>query len=195
MVLLFVAAVVLWIVLGTWGLVRRAGRPPAESFGSALAHGLPTNPAEAGFNFETMTYGHGLDVWQVLGEAPDGPVTVLLHDWGRSPITELEQLSRHTATSSQVLLPTLRGHGSAADRCTLGPREIEDIDALLGTLDGPIVLHGRGLGGLIALALAHRGSAHVTEAWADTGDGLRRILARSAQPPFPFAWTGRICFP
>jgi pimeloyl-ACP methyl ester carboxylesterase len=195
MVTLFVAAVVLWIVLGTWALVRRAGQPPAESFGSALAHGLPTDPAEAGFAFETMSYAHGLDVWHVQGDRPDGPVTILLHDWGHSPITELEHLSRHMATSSEVLLPTLRGHGPPSGRCTLGPREIEDIDALLDTLDGPIVLYGRGLGGLIAVALAHRSTAHVTEAWADTGDGLRRILARSGQPPFPFAWTGRICFP
>jgi len=200
--LLLLVAFLAWIVLGTWGLVRHISRPPAGALGAALAHGLPTDPGEARCMWtDDMLHtddGLNLPIWRIDGAAPDGPTIVDLHDWGDSPVTQLDGIEDTAAVASGIILPTLRGHASNTGRCSLGPRETADLRTLLATLSGDVVLRGTGLGGLVAQACCDEPGVidvEVQDAWADQGDGLRRILARRGQVAFPFAWLARICLP
>jgi pimeloyl-ACP methyl ester carboxylesterase len=200
--MLLATALMLWIVLGTWGLVRTLARPPAEAFGHALARGLPTDPGEADFSWKDEVYrtadGIDLPLWRIEGGTPGGPTLIMLHDWGSSPIALLDELRDLLPGFNMALLPTLRGHGSHSGRCSLGPREIDDLQTLLATTKGEIVLHGIGLGGMIVTACAGQLKAanlQIVDAWHDRFDGIRHILALRGQPAFPFAWTARICLP
>ena len=202
MLTLLATALMLWIVLGTWGLVRTAAGPPSEAFGHALASGKPTDPGEAGFAWTEDVYrardGVDLPLWRIEGGAADGPTLIVLHDWGSSPIALLGGIRDTLPSIKAALLPTLRGHGAHTGRCSLGPREIDDLKTLLATLDDPVVLRGNGLGGLIAGGCAEEtcvSRVETTNCWKNQTDGLCRILSLRGQPAFPFAWIARICLP
>lgn len=202
MITLGILALIAWVVLGSWGLAHRATQPPGGSMGRALARGLPVDPGEAGLSWTDDSYsaadGLQLPLWRIEGDDPHGEVLIVLHDWGQSPIDALHDLDADRSGRREILLPTLRGHDAAPGRCTLGRRETCDLRALLGGIDGDVVLKGQGLGGLIAL---HCGEAPgvidvtATDPWTDRGDGLRRVLRALGQPAFPFAWTARILLP
>ena len=191
-----------WLVLGTWGLVRLATRPPAVSLGAALAHGRPTDPGDVGCTWaETMLRtndGINMPMWCIDGGDAAGPTIVDLHDWGRSPVAQLRDLVDIAKDARTVILPTLRGHAQGTGRCSLGPRETADLRVLLATLSGDIVLQGTGLGGLVVQACRNEPNVidvRLDEPWADQGDGLKRILKSRGQVAFPFASLARICLP
>lgn len=202
MLTLVIAAVVAWIVLGTWGLGHLVRRPPGGSEGRSLALGLPTDPSEAGYAWTDDVFrtsdGVDLPLWRIEGGTADGPVIIGLHDWGASPIDMLHALDTEMPRVSTVLLLTLRGHATGTGLCSLGPREIDDVNALLATMPEPVVLAGTGFGGLIAQHCRNNdsvGELWLRGAWRDRAEGLRHILADRGQPAFPFAWTSRICLP
>ncbi len=199
---LLVTAGLAWLVLGTWGLVRLATRPPAVSLGAALAHGLPADPGDLGCSWTETTLhtndGLNMPMWCIDGGNADGPTVVDLHDWGGSPVAQLGHLVDLVKDARRVILPTMRGHARDTGRCSLGPREATDLQALLATLSGDIVLRGTGLGGHVAQACCNDSNVidvYLDEPWADQGDGLKRILASRGQVAFPFAWLARICLP
>jgi hypothetical protein len=202
MVFLLLIALLAWIVLGTWGLVRLAKQPPAVSIGIALAHDRPTDPGEARCTWSDIELrtndGLALPMWRVDGDSPTGPTLIVLHDWGSSPVAHLDELAALTQHASVVLMPTLRGHASQTGRCSLGPRELDDVATLLATIDGDVVIHGTGLGGLLAKRL--QGTSAVTQVvvhrpWANAQEGISLMLTQRGQIAFPFAWLARICLP
>ncbi|MCH2138297.1 MAG: hypothetical protein MK074_04525 [Phycisphaerales bacterium] len=192
MLLLVAIAVVLLLVIGTVWVVHLATHPPSGSLGRALAHGLPTDPGEAGLQWHAWTCAD-MEVWTIEGDDATGPTVVLLHDWAQQPIDLLGDAEHLVTAARAVVIPTLRGHGPGSGRCTLGREEVHDVSAVLDTIEGPVALYGTGLGGLIALSCADRGEANVTSAWRDTADGLRHVLDQYGMPAFPLLWTGRIC--
>ncbi len=85
----------------------------------------------------------------------DGPLVVALHDVGR-PAKDLQKALKPLLSNHRVMIPDLRGHGSA--RAPAGPWSIDDfasdVARLVAGEGGGAVMLGIGLGGATALALA-----------------------------------------
>ncbi len=194
LLILFAVAAALWIIGGVWVLLRRAGHPPAGAAGAALAAGAPIDPTEANLSWERWVFrtddGLDLPVWDVSGEG-DGGVVVLVHDWGEAPLSMLARAGELAPDVKRILIPCLRGHDGAAGACSMGPREVEDLQRLLDAIaEGDVRLEGAGLGGwIVDHARAAPSVTHVnsTDSWANPSDGLGRILAASGFPAFPIA--------
>jgi uncharacterized protein len=169
LILLSIGLVLLWagIVASTaWMLTR----PPRRTYASAVARGRPGDPAELAspLSFESWTFrsstGTELPAWDVQGNDPAGALVVLTHGWADSRIGALARLSSLVPVASRVILWDLRGHGHAPGTCSLGPRERDDLAALLEHLGGPenrgrrdappVVLYGWSLGAGASLEVA-----------------------------------------
>ncbi|HCA39529.1 MAG: hypothetical protein QF781_03295 [Phycisphaerales bacterium] len=194
LLILFAVAAALWIIGGVWVLLHKAKHPPAGAAGLALAAGEPIDPIEAGLSWERWLLrtrdGLDLPVWDIAGEG-NGGVVVLVHDWGEAPLSMLPRASELVPEVSRILIPCLRGHDGVAGACGLGSREVEDLRRLLDEIaEEDVRLEGAGLGGWIVEHTRDAPSVnHVmsTDPWADSSDGLRRILASSGFPAFPIA--------
>src|SRR5438128_946292 len=87
--LLLGAAVV--IAALTWYTVYLLTHPPRRTYVSALARGRPGDPAElppgpsgkrSSSQWTVRWRGTDLPVWDIQGDAPQGPVVILSHGWG-----------------------------------------------------------------------------------------------------------------
>lgn len=162
--------------------------PPRRGLGWAVARGLPSTPGELSgewgmarafeaWELTVRVRGRGVDlpVWDVRGEAKDGPVLVWLYGWGESRVLALPRLEALAAGASRVLMFDLPGHGEARGPggclCTLGVHEPAIVEALLARADvapGDAVLGGSSLGSGVALTAAAR--------LADLGTPVRAVL-------------------
>jgi pimeloyl-ACP methyl ester carboxylesterase len=99
---------------------------------------------------QTITSADGTSIaYEQHGE---GPPLVLLH--GSSGTRHSwEAVVPHLAESFQVIVPDRRGRGASGDtdEYELG-REVTDLRALLGAVDGEATVFGHSFGGLVTLA-------------------------------------------
>ena len=164
---------------------------------------LVASPADFGIDFETVRLSVddstiSLAAWWMPAEAPRA-IALLLHDGGsnRSFVwTEGLQLARAlTQHGFHVLAPDLRGHGDS-ERGSEGPpvggNLAPDISAWIdfalaraGRL--PIVVHGFGLGGQVAIyagAADPRIAAVVADStWADLRTSMQVSIPRATALP------------
>jgi pimeloyl-ACP methyl ester carboxylesterase len=169
LLILLAAGLAVVFILGVLTLGRVLVRPPRRTVGGAVARGLPTDPAEAGAEYERRTVrdadGRPIEVWLVEGEAPRGPVIVLLHGWADGRLGELLWLPALRPVASKLVLYDQRGHGeSPHKRCTWGRFETEDALGVIEWLHrevaaGPVVLMGQSMGAGIAVRAAVRAGA------------------------------------
>jgi hypothetical protein len=108
LILLAVAWAVL-VLIGTVIIVYVVTHPPRRTEGVAIARGEPTTPAEAGApRYQTrrmkLADGHELELWDVTGNRPDGPVVVMLHGWGDGRLGELLWLEVLAPLASRLIL-------------------------------------------------------------------------------------------
>jgi pimeloyl-ACP methyl ester carboxylesterase len=142
LIVLAIGLALLWAVVvasTAWMLTH----PPRRTYASAVARGRPGDPGDLGRAFDSWSLRSGgveLPVWDVLGDAPGGPVIVMTHGWGDSRIGALVRLPSLLPIASRVVLWDLPGHGEASGTCRLGLRESDDlrvvVDGVRGTSRG-----------------------------------------------------------
>ena len=191
LVLLLLLAVVLWCMVGVIWLLWTAGHPPGGQVGEALARGRPLDPGEAGLTYTSWTLSLDADValpvWDITG-CGDGPVTVLVHDWGEAPLVLLDRAIALSAVSRRIIVPSLRGHVPKSGRCRLGQVERNDLERVLEHIAEPVVLEGRGMGGYVIQSLSGHAlvsSVQSEDPWHGSRDGLARIMADQGFPGWP----------
>ncbi len=139
--------------------------PPRRTYAWAVARNVPGDPAEVRMpdglpvEFSSWTFtsrGLELPVWDIAGRNPDGPVALVTHGWGDSRVIALARLPALLMHCRRVVMWDLPGHGDAQGSCTLGTREVDDLQRLLERVDGdaPVVLYGSSLGAGVSIAVA-----------------------------------------
>lgn len=165
LVLLLLAGLVLAILLVAAALWLTLTCPPRRTYASAVARGVPGEPSELtpARSFSTWTFTppsvngalrRPIEVWDLPGDAPNGPMVVLTHGWGDSRIGGLFRVPALAPVASRLLLWDLPGHGITRGRSALGAREARDLLALLECLGAPAILHGWSLGAGISMEAA-----------------------------------------
>ncbi len=169
--------------------------PARRTYAHAVARGRPGHPGEipgAPRSYESWTFrsrGRDLPVWDLPGDAPDGPVVIFSHGWGDSRIGGLTRAPVFLAAASRVVMWDMPGHGEAKGTCALGTREVEDLLALLDRVDDGgrgIVLFGWSLGAGVSIAAAaeYEGDGPARDGRALVGDAAESeepSLARRAR--------------
>lgn len=161
-ILLLTGFAVLWlsgVALAVWMLMH----PPRRTYGSAVARGRPGDPMEMQDSprpFEKWVFksrGLHLPVWDIRGDAADGPVVIMTHGWADSRIGSLVRLSAFLPVASRIVIWDLPGHGEARGVCRLGTAEIEDLVALVEHVSPQkLLLVGWSLGAGVSIAAAIR---------------------------------------
>ncbi len=158
LLLLSIGAIATVLVLS--GVIAHdAIHPPRHTAGYAVAHGLPTDPADKALPFEQWTLdlpgGAALPVWEITASG-SGPTAVFVHGWGQSRIDMLGHIDPWLDKYARLVLYDRRGHGDAlGGTARLGTNEHIDLLALLDRLGtGPYILVGHGSGGAVAIATA-----------------------------------------
>jgi pimeloyl-ACP methyl ester carboxylesterase len=182
--LLAAGLAILWVVAvasTAWML----SHPPRRTYASAVARGRPGDPGELGRRFTSWVFhsrGLGLPIWDVPGDAPDGPIIVLTHGWGDSRIGGLSRMPALLPLASRLVLWELPGHGAAPGWCRLGTAEVDDLRGLIGAVSEqaagcgkqPVVLYGWSLGAGVSIV---------------AGCGDSRVAAVIAESPYRLAAT------
>ncbi len=137
LIILVCIAALIWMLLALGVTVRCLRRPRRHSMVRAISMGHPVDPEEAGWHADSWTVscddGIQMPVWSIK-TTEQGPVTILIHDWGESRIDCLPLLSEWS-DSEMIVMPDLRGHGESEGFCTFGRLEISDIENLIEVID------------------------------------------------------------
>ena len=164
--LLLSAALIIYITLTAALTHLRLSRPQRKTYGWAVARNLPADPTEAcDAPFEDhrfISQNTAIHYWDVPGNDPNGPITLITHGWGSSRIAALSRLNPCLQSSSRVILWDMPGHGDSAGTCTLANREPAHLLNLLNHLDlqhraktdPPLILFGWSLGAEVTLRAA-----------------------------------------
>ncbi len=201
--LLALGLAMLWlagVVSTAWMLTH----PARRMFAWAVSRGRAVDPAglEPARPFESWTFrsrGRDLPVWDIRGDAPDGPTVILTHGWADCRIGGLLRVGAIAPHASRVILWDLPGHGEAPGACGLGVGEVEDLRALLELLRSPrrqpatspereraaIVLYGWSLGAGVSIVVAAEDA--VGERRGERAGG--RIAGVIAESPYRRAGT------
>jgi pimeloyl-ACP methyl ester carboxylesterase len=168
LVVLLVAGLALFALAVTAFTAWTLTHPARRTYSWAVVRGIPGDPSEvrmpgaARSAFSSWTFssrGMELPVWDVPGFAPAGPTAVITHGWGDSRVVALSRLPALLPCCRRIVMWDLPGHGDAPGVCTLGTREVEDLERLLervGT-DAPVLLYGSSLGAGVSIAVAGAG--------------------------------------
>jgi len=186
---LLALGLVIAILAMTGYTVRMLAHPPRRTYASALARSTAGDPGEVSpasggpYRFEAWTFdsrGNILHAWDVPGRDPTGPVVVFVHGWGDSRIGALSRLPAFAALASRMVMFDLPGHGDSGGTCSLGVREVQDMDALMERIGSthPVVLVGWSMGAGIVIAFAAGGAT-----------GSNRVAAVIAESPYRFGPT------
>lgn len=164
LILLFLLAYLLIALIGSAAIVLLILRPRRKTYAHALAHELPTEPAELGLHAQQVTFNlpgqHTTPGWIIQGNAPNGPVVLVLHGHRDSTYGALRFVPSLVPFACQVVVFDWPGHGEcSAEWMTCGKREPDDALAVLDGLPDPLrnrpaVLFGYSLGGQIAVKTA-----------------------------------------
>ena len=220
LLILFGIGLALLVLIGAAVTAHVLVHPPRRTEGVAIARGEPTNPAEAGapsYCTQRLTTrdGHVIELWDVPGERPDGPVIVMLHGWGDGRLGELLWLDVLRPLASKLILFDLRAHGECAHRrCAWGVVEVQDalavIEAARGTspaggdqspfcegasktgTDPAVVLFGYSMGAAIAMLAGACAKGKVAGIIADSpyrsiGHAVRGTMGINRLPAWPVA--------
>lgn len=100
----------------------------------------------------TVTSADGTEI--AYRRAGEGPPLVLVHGGGLGE-SLWTHLRPHVVADTTVVAPYRRGHGQSDDAAAYSlDREINDVSAVVETVDGAPALFGHSFGGLCALAAA-----------------------------------------
>ncbi len=177
------AGLVLFLGGLTWITARSLIRPPRRTYAWAVANNRPGDPNELDKPrpFESWTFTSGgieFAVWEITGDAPDGPTLVCSHGWSDSMIGALGRMHGLAASASRVITWDMRGHGESPGVCQHGTGEVNDLLKLIERIGEPVVLYGWSLGAGISIAAAARlatGAENQTNA---------RVLGVIAEAPY-----------
>ncbi len=142
--------------------------PARRTYGWAVMRSVPGDPSEVRIPgierlaFTSWTFasrGRELPVWDISGLAPSGSVVVITHGWADSRVVALSRLPALLPHCSRIVMWDLPGHGDSPGVCTLGTREVEDLERLLERVGGdrPVVLYGSSLGAGVSIVVAAAG--------------------------------------
>ncbi|MCH2152208.1 MAG: alpha/beta hydrolase [Phycisphaerales bacterium] len=154
---LVLAAILAWVALTLWVMIRVLRHPPRRSISWALMSQASMTPDEAGLHVTEWGFcssdGTELPAWSAeTGDS--GPLTVLLHDLSGSRIDQLDHWLEF-GTSDVVIAYDRQGHGEAEGICRLAGQERQDLAQLLRQQGSESIrLVGHGLGASLALDLA-----------------------------------------
>jgi uncharacterized protein len=177
LLILFAAAAVLVIILGTLGLIYRMEHPDRLTLGVAIGRRMATEPSELGMTGRELTFRFPDDStspgWVIDGNEPAGPMVILVHGWSNSRLGALAKARRIWPHAGKVVVFDLRGHGESTARiCEFGAAERDDIAAVMEQADAlddsgkgprPVVLFGSSLGAGLAIAAATQGPEHLRD--------------------------------
>jgi hypothetical protein len=201
LLLLFLIAYALIALIGAAVIVLMIVRPSRKSYAFAIAHGLPTEPADLGLAGEEVTFnltgGHTSPGWVIKGKKPEGPTVLVLHghrDFTHGAMRFVQALAPF---AGDIVLFDWPAHGGCtAPWMTCGKRETDDAIAVLeGLPDGlrekPVVLFGYSLGGQIAVKTAglhpdRFAGLIIDGAYRRWDSPIRLKLKRYRVPSFPF---------
>lgn len=205
LLLLFLIAYALIGLIGSLVIVFAILRPKRKSFAFAVAHDLPTEPADLGLTGQEVTFnlpgrtaaGHTTPGWIIDGHAPDGPTVLILHGHRDFTYGAMRFLSTLAPFASHLILFDWPGHGGCtAPWMTCGTREPNDVIAVLeglpdAILNKPIVLFGYSLGGQITVKTAglypdRFAGVIIDGAYRYWDSPIRQKLKRYRVPAFPF---------
>jgi pimeloyl-ACP methyl ester carboxylesterase len=198
LLVLFLAAGVLIIVVGSALVLHRITHPPRESYGTMLGRFQPTSPEDIGLNFAErglrLSDGQITPAWIVEGRKPEGPVVIITHGWARSRYGVLDKVKALAEFTSAIVCYDLRGQGeSPANKSHLGTTEVKDLIGILEQLhaDQPFVLYGESMGAGISIAAAAARPELVSAVIADAAywHGMQPIVGffrENRVPVWPF---------
>ena len=169
------------VVVGTVRLIHSLRRPRRQTYASALARKLPTDPADVGLTGVeeqiTFTDGSSTPVWVIDGRGPADTAIIIAHGFGDSRYAALTRAFWLKHRASKLVVYDLRAHGESTARTFgMGGIEADDLIELVRQLVLPeqLVLYGYSIGGSIAITAA-----------ASAADEVRsRIKAVIADGPF-----------
>lgn len=191
---LLALGLVVAILFAAQQMVRRLRRPPRRTYAWAVSKGVPGDPGEINppsgpFTYESFDLGEltgnqahrGINLWDVTGRAPQGPIVIVTPGWGESRVNGLVRLPALAPLSSRIILWDPRGLGETPGLCALGTQT--DVDALRALLawvtqspnPRPIILYGWSLGAGVAIAAA-----------AQQPESIAAVLAEA---PYRKPWT------
>jgi pimeloyl-ACP methyl ester carboxylesterase len=190
--LLALGAVVATLLVVGW-TIRAITRPPRRTYASALAKGRPGEPSQltphadgTPRTFEDWTIKHrGVDlpVWDMRGDASDGPTVILSHGWGDSRIGALTRAHFLLPLASRVVMWDMPGHGDAPGSTRMGVDEHE----ALRTLVERVVASGSHRVVLMGWSLGAGVSVRAASNWSDTA--ASSIVGVIAEAPYRLAIT------
>ncbi len=140
LILLAAGLLLVWVsavVYVAWMLAH----PPRRTYASAVARSRAGDPSELvpARKFDSWAFrsrGVEFPVWDIQGDDPTGPVVILTHGWADSRIGGLLRVATIAPLASRIILWDLPGHGEARGVCRLGTAEVEDLEALVGAVEG-----------------------------------------------------------
>ena len=161
---LAIGLAIAWALV-VWHTARRLTRPPRKRDGWALARNVPTSPdayvRDDGSPMRAASWSFSADgaeypVWDLEGDAPDGPSVVFTPGWGESRWSALERAAALLPRCARVVLWDPPGHGDGPGVCALGAHEARPLRELIETVGGErgAVLYGYSLGAGVSLDAA-----------------------------------------
>ena len=178
--------------LAVWYVMHRISHPPRKTYAWAVSRGLPSDPGELDAPLEfnaceqSLRVGNAsklFPVWEIRGEAPDGPVVIFTPGWGDSRIGLLPRLGALRGHASTIIAWDPPGHGDAPGTWSKGVREpamlLELADEAWRSSGKQCVLMGSSAGGGVSVAAAALD--------AQRPEGERAIIGVIAEAPYRHA--------
>ena len=207
LLILFIVALLVIIAVGTSSLIYHMQQPKRMTYGVMLAHRLPADPKELGYESEELSFrfedGTQSPGWIVKGEKENGPTIVFSHGLADSRYGSLIRLHALVPFASRVVLYDMRGHGdSTAKKTTLTAKEPDDLMHVVNEVDNGsrFVLMGHSMGaGVSMMVAAHeqeRSDGHAPRVAGVICEGGYRwpmetiagYLRERGWPVYPFLW-------